>query len=300
MRSGALTPEELETLLEDAFVLRDLDAMAPLFENRAVLVAGRESREARGTPAIARTVALLWDRAEIYVAAPRRVIQLDDTALVVAARGINVVRRGHDGRWRFAISLLDSVVNLEQGNAMKESAPLGSTLDFSPVIGLVLEGAPPEHPETDAWRVTMTLAPGSGGPPLHIHPHQEETYRILSGELDVQVNGQWRTLAAGEQVTIPAGTPHTFRNRHTEAVRAVNVHAPALEFPRYMAILHALVHAGKVRALPPRNLQSAIYLSMLFTAHHRTLVSVEPSPRLMRLLAFVGARLGYALPGERA
>ena len=47
MRSGAQTPEELETLLEDTFVVRDRQALAALFEDGAVLGAGG-SRGTRG------------------------------------------------------------------------------------------------------------------------------------------------------------------------------------------------------------------------------------------------------------
>ena len=50
MRSGAQTPEELETLLEDTFVVRDRQALAALFEDGAVLGAG--GLEARGGEAI--------------------------------------------------------------------------------------------------------------------------------------------------------------------------------------------------------------------------------------------------------
>ena len=41
-----------------------------------------------------------------YVADPRRVVQAHDIALVLATHGTNVVRRGPDGAWRYAISLL--------------------------------------------------------------------------------------------------------------------------------------------------------------------------------------------------
>src|SRR5262249_13132597 len=97
-------------------------------------------------------------------------------------------------------------------------------------------------------------------------------------------------------LTVPAATPHTIRNLHPEEVRAVNVHAPALDFPLFMAHLHELVHRGKVRSLPPRDPRSMIYLSMLFNAHGQSLASVKPPQRLMRLLASVGRRLGYELP----
>lgn len=63
-----------------------------------------------------------------------------------------------------------------------------------------------------------------------------------------------------------------------------------------MAGLHELVLSGKVRALPPKDPRSVIYLSMLFTAHEHTLVCIKPPQRLLRILASVGRRLGYRLP----
>ncbi len=106
MRAGAQTPEELETLLEDAFVIRDREALAELFEIGAVLVASDGAPEVRGGEAIARLATAMWEHDRSYLADPRRVLQARDTALVVADRGINVVRRGSDGTWRYAISLL--------------------------------------------------------------------------------------------------------------------------------------------------------------------------------------------------
>ncbi len=41
MRVGAGTPEELETLFEDALVMRDVQALAELFEEGAVARRGR-------------------------------------------------------------------------------------------------------------------------------------------------------------------------------------------------------------------------------------------------------------------
>ena len=115
MRPGARTPEELETLFEDAFVVRDRAAVAALFEDGAVLVAGGALGVARGGSEIARAATELWSRDVTYLADPRRVLQARDTALVVAAHGINVVRRGDNGTWRYAISLLGS-----PSNTMKE------------------------------------------------------------------------------------------------------------------------------------------------------------------------------------
>jgi hypothetical protein len=104
MRQGARTPEELETLLEDAFVIRDREVLAELFEDGAVL--GDGSREARGGDQIARLVGDIWESNRTYLAQPSRVLQARRTGLIVAECGINVVRRGTDGAWRYAIALL--------------------------------------------------------------------------------------------------------------------------------------------------------------------------------------------------
>ena len=106
MRTGAHTPEELETLLEDAFVTCDADAVGEIFEEGAVLVTDEVRREAHGSEDIARLVRKLLRADRSYVAEPRRVVQARDTALVLASGGLSVVRRGDDGSWRYAIALL--------------------------------------------------------------------------------------------------------------------------------------------------------------------------------------------------
>jgi hypothetical protein len=107
MLAGARTPEELDSLLEDAFVLRDRAVFGALFEEGAVLAEGR-GLEAHGGEAIGRALVELWARGRTYVACPRRVLRSRDTALVVADAGIHVLRRGGDGAWRAAISLLET------------------------------------------------------------------------------------------------------------------------------------------------------------------------------------------------
>ena len=48
----------------------------------------------------------LWARDLHLRRRPAARVQARDIALVVGAQGINVVRRGRDGAWRYAISLL--------------------------------------------------------------------------------------------------------------------------------------------------------------------------------------------------
>ncbi|HVF79711.1 MAG TPA: DUF4440 domain-containing protein [Solirubrobacteraceae bacterium] len=106
MSSAARTPEELDDLLEDAFVLRDSTALDALFDERAVL-AERGGFEGRGRAAISQGLVACWERDRTYVARTRRVLQTQDMALVVADAAIHVLQRDRDGAWRAAISLLE-------------------------------------------------------------------------------------------------------------------------------------------------------------------------------------------------
>jgi quercetin dioxygenase-like cupin family protein len=148
----------------------------------------------------------------------------------------------------------------------------------------------------EAFEAVNVLAPGFGGPPLHLHPAAEESYEVVSGTLDVCVDRQWRRLGPGESATVAAGTPHTLKNASGAEVRLVNVHRPALGFERFFRRLHALVCSAGVK-LPPKDLRSAILVSMLFSEHPQEVISVEPSRRLMRVLSVVGKLARYKLPG---
>jgi len=49
-----------------------------------------------------------------------------------------------------------------------------------------------------------------GGPPVHLHMHQEEWWYVMEGEVLFQVGNNRRTLRAGESILGPRGVPHGF------------------------------------------------------------------------------------------
>lgn len=49
-----------------------------------------------------------------------------------------------------------------------------------------------------------------GGPPLHVHPNQDEIFFILEGEYLFQVGEDKYTLKAGDTIFLPRKVPHTF------------------------------------------------------------------------------------------
>ena len=49
-----------------------------------------------------------------------------------------------------------------------------------------------------------------GGPPLHVHPHQDETFYVLEGEFVAEVGTERHTLRAGDSILAPRNLPHTW------------------------------------------------------------------------------------------
>lgn len=110
MHRGANTPEELETLLEDAFLTRDVGAMRELYDDSAVLTTGGKLSAAHGRLEIAQAAVTLWDQGTTYLADPLDVIQARGTALIVSRDAVSVARRRPNGCWRYAITLLQDQV----------------------------------------------------------------------------------------------------------------------------------------------------------------------------------------------
>ena len=104
----------------------------------------------------------------------------------------------------------------------------------------------------ELFEATNWIGPEMPGPPVHVHPTADESYEVIEGALDVCVDGEWRTLRAGESATAPAGVPHTLRNATKEPARIVNIHRPALQFESFFREMNALIHQGKIKALPPK------------------------------------------------
>jgi mannose-6-phosphate isomerase-like protein (cupin superfamily) len=68
---------------------------------------------------------------------------------------------------------------------------------------------------------------GRGGPPLHVHQHQDEWFYIVEGEYALRVGEQTYLLRAGDSVFAPRGIPHTFAKVNEGAAKMILVYQPA-------------------------------------------------------------------------
>jgi quercetin dioxygenase-like cupin family protein len=173
-----------------------------------------------------------------------------------------------------------------------EAGERSRVLDFEGFPGRweILETA--EETDGERFVTRMTLEERSQLP-THVHPHAEESYEVVDGEIEVRVDGEWATLTAGERRVVPPDTPHSFRNE-TDAV-VLNVHSPALRFEEFFRSFHRLKIERGVE-MPPRGPKSAVLLAMLLVEHEAEQVVVSPPHWVFRGLARVGHRLGYRLP----
>lgn len=152
--------------------------------------------------------------------------------------------------------------------------------------------------DTDGQSLEMewTLAPNSGGTPVHIHPSAIETYEILSGELQVFKKDRWLTARAGDKITIEINEPHTFKNATNEYVRVYNTHQPALAFEEFFRGLHKFAKSGLVKD-GKMDFRSIVGVATLWTNYPREIVSVKPPSFLMKALGAWGRLTGINFKG---
>jgi quercetin dioxygenase-like cupin family protein len=65
-----------------------------------------------------------------------------------------------------------------------------------------------------------------GGPPLHVHHHQDETLHVLKGRFKVRIGDQQHTLETGGFAYLPAGLPHAFLNLTDQPAELIIIFAP--------------------------------------------------------------------------
>ncbi len=102
----------------------------------------------------------------------------------------------------------------------------------------------------------------------HVHDHCDEHFEVRAGQITFVADGEERTLGAGEELTVPAGTWHRWWNPGREEVRLRTRVEPALDFERAIMVLWGLCADGHVdeqgrpspaarlaagHALPPRD-----------------------------------------------
>jgi quercetin dioxygenase-like cupin family protein len=123
-------------------------------------------------------------------------------------------------------------------------------------------------------RVQFDLLPGGHAPREHIHPHQEESFHVLSGSLTAKVNGKEKVASAGETIVIPPGTPHQPFNRGSIEMRSLAEIRPAGKLALFF---------GQMSGVGPK----PSFLQMMLFVRAYDIYPANPPPTLTRVLSLL-------------
>lgn len=161
---------------------------------------------------------------------------------------------------------------------------------------------------TEYVRMAVTLHPRTGRgdadlshhptlfdiPDRHVHPKQEERFEVIAGEYVVERDGTEHVLTPGDELAVPAGTPHTQRNPTDEPIRVVHEHRPPLDSPAFYESLYALAQTGGTdEEGMPGALQLAVVVDEYPDHTYRPTPPVPVQKAMFGVLAAVGRLAGY-------
>ncbi len=94
---------------------------------------------------------------------------------------------------------------------------------FGEEVTVLLDG------EQTGGRLTMWIetTPPGGGPPLHFHINDDETFHVLEGTIAFYQNSKWDEVGPGGSAFVPRGQVHTFKNIGDATSRMLISTAPA-------------------------------------------------------------------------
>lgn len=117
--------------------------------------------------------------------------------------------------------------------------------------------------DTDGELVAIDLAlpPGGHVPGLHVHPKQEELFRVTAGKMKFRLGMKTIVAEAGETVVVPAGAVHNFANAGDEPSQCRVEIRPALKMEELFATTVRLAQDGRTnRKGMPKPLDLALFV----------------------------------------
>lgn len=142
----------------------------------------------------------------------------------------------------------------------------------------------------DAW-----VDPGGGVTP-HAHPAIEERFTVLEGRARFLSGRTWVEAGPGEEVVVPAGTRHAYRNDGDVPAHIVCDARPPSSLQAFLEDVAGLSRAGAISRIGlPRTPRGLVQGAVLAT-HYRDMTVLGfplPPPALLAPLAALGRRLGY-------
>lgn len=133
-------------------------------------------------------------------------------------------------------------------------------------------------------------------PPEHYHPHQEEDFTIISGELTVKINGQKKILRAGEHLHIAKHTVHAMWNDSTNKTVVNWKVSPAMDTEYFLEMGMGLANDGK---LNKKGMPHILQIALMANKYSSVFRLSRPAFVIQRLLFTILSPFAY-LAGYRS
>ena len=143
--------------------------------------------------------------------------------------------------------------------------------------------------------IINTRARPGGGPPPHVHPNGEERFAVERGQVEFLLGRRKQVVGPGEEVTVPRGTRHAFKNVGTEeAIFQAEVIPETTgtgeDFFRETAA--AAEQGMYTRHGIPTGPRAALHLMRILERYQEFTLISNPPPAVQRLLFPVARRFG--------
>jgi mannose-6-phosphate isomerase-like protein (cupin superfamily) len=140
--------------------------------------------------------------------------------------------------------------------------------------------------EGDVLTVELWVDPGGGVTP-HVHPAMEERFKVLEGEVEFLAGRRWEQR---DEIVVPKGTRHAFRNRGGVTAHMVTEVEPAMELEAFLTDVAELSHRKRfTRRGIPTSPRAAVELAQLAMRYSGTVELETPMRPLIPLLARLGS-----------
>ncbi len=134
--------------------------------------------------------------------------------------------------------------------------------------------------------------PGGVREPEHIHPFQENRFKLISGSLMFRIAGKLRRASAGEEVVIPPKVPHYFWNGAESEAHYIQEFVPALRSEVFFESLFDLARQGKLNDKGTANL---LLMSVFVPRFWNEIRVTNPPEAVQKILFAILKPLGQAL-----
>jgi quercetin dioxygenase-like cupin family protein len=156
---------------------------------------------------------------------------------------------------------------------------MGDTLKLTPKETLTIRSVSPEALEVEA-----VYGAGGSPPPAHLHPAQDEHFEVLAGHLHARLDGEERTLSAGDTLDIPRQRKHQMWNPSGAEARVLWRTSPAGRTEQWFRAVDRLIRENDGRMPGP------LAFGVLMNEYGDTFrLAVGPEPLMRPLVGVLGA-----------